>query len=259
MASRQAATKRGSGRAPHVPARAHVREPHDPPRGRRWPLAHPGAGRWPLARLGAGGTGGNERLTAETGAILILLLAVLGVTILRIGQLLWIHLFVGLLLLGPVALKLASTGYRFVRYYTFEPRYRRKGPPAPALRLLAPVVVLSTLVVFASGVALLLLGPSSRGSLLLLHKASFFLWLGVTALHVIGHLPEIQRNLLGGAELRAAVFAGASSAPRSASPPDGAGRAGRALSLTGALAAGLALALAWIPQYGPWLHYHRPH
>ena len=38
-------------------------------------------------------------------------------------------MFLGVLLIGPVALKLASTGYRFVRYYTSEPRYRRKGPP----------------------------------------------------------------------------------------------------------------------------------
>ncbi len=44
--------------------------------------------------------------------------------------------------------------------------------PPPTLRLIAPIVVASTVVVFASGVALLLLGPSSRGSLLLIHKAS---------------------------------------------------------------------------------------
>jgi hypothetical protein len=216
--------------------------------------------RAPGARRGrGGGTDGNERLTTQTGALLIVLLAVLGVTILRIGQLLWIHLFVGLLLIGPLALKLASTGYRFARYYTREPRYRRKGPPPPALRLLAPLVVLATFVVFASGVALLLLGPSSRDSLLLVHKASFVVWLGLTALHVLGHLPELQRVLLPRAELRGAVFAqvrGAHQGP--AAPP--AGGAGRALSLGGALLGGLVLALVLLPQYGPWLHYyHRFH
>jgi hypothetical protein len=36
----------------------------------------------------------------------------LGITIVRIGQLIWLHLFLGLLLLGPVGAKLASTGYR---------------------------------------------------------------------------------------------------------------------------------------------------
>jgi hypothetical protein len=206
-----------------------------------------------------GGTDGNERLTVQTGMLLIVLLAVLGVTILRIGQLLWIHLFVGLLLLGPVALKLASTGYRFTRYYTREPRYRRKGPPAPALRLLAPVVVLTTLVVFASGVALLLLGPSSRSSLLLIHKVSFFVWLGATAIHVLGHLPEIQQTFAGGGELRGAVFASATRSPRAYGAAVRAGRGGRVLSLTAALLVGLVLALVLIPRYGPWLSYHRFH
>ncbi|HSZ69514.1 MAG TPA: hypothetical protein VK756_04045 [Solirubrobacteraceae bacterium] len=213
-----------------------------------------------LTRLRAGGPDGNERLTVQSGILLIVLLAVLGVTILRIGQLLSIHLFVGLLLLGPVALKLASTGYRFVRYYTHEPRYRRKGPPAPALRVLAPLVVLSTIVVFASGVALLLLGPSSRSSLLLVHKASFFVWLAATAIHVLGHLPEVQRYLATRGELRGAVFANAAAAgERVHDTAARAGRGGRALSLSAALAAGLVLALALIPQYGPWLGYHRFH
>ncbi len=197
------------------------------------------------ARTIAGGTDGNELLTTYAGVVLFVLLAVLGVTILRIGQLLWLHLFLGLLLLGPVALKLASTGYRFVRYYTHSPSYREKGPPLVYLRMLAPVGVLSTVVVFASGVALLLLGPGSRSSLLLVHKASFFVWLAATALHVVGHLPDVGRTLAENRALRAAVFAVGGGKERTQcardanpSPDRPAGRAGHALALTGALAAG---------------------
>jgi hypothetical protein len=101
-----------------------------------------------------GGTEGNERLTVITGVLLILLLAALGVTIVFIGRLLWWHLFLGLLLIGPVVLKVASTGYRFMRYYTADPPYRRKGPPPSALRTLGPALVGLTAVVFATGVAL---------------------------------------------------------------------------------------------------------
>src|SRR5450759_5205977 len=101
------------------------------------------------------GTERNEQLTATIGVLLLLLLAVLGVTILRIGQLIWLHLFLGLLLLGPVLLKLGSTGYRFARYYIGDPAYRHKGPPELALRLLAPVGVLLTGGVFVRGVILL--------------------------------------------------------------------------------------------------------
>src|ERR1700737_2831710 len=80
-----------------------------------------------MRSLTAGGTDGNEQLTAATGVLLIALLAVLGVTIVLIGQLIAVHLFLGLLLIGPVLLKMASTGYRFVRYYTQNPPYREKG------------------------------------------------------------------------------------------------------------------------------------
>ena len=88
-------------------------------------VGRPRGGRWVLS----GGTEGNERLTVVTGALLIVLLAALGVTIVFIGRLLWWHLFLGLALMGPVALKVGSTGYRFMRYYAAEPRYRAKGLP----------------------------------------------------------------------------------------------------------------------------------
>ncbi|HEU0315871.1 MAG TPA: hypothetical protein VFR49_01000, partial [Solirubrobacteraceae bacterium] len=69
--------------------------------------------------------------------------------------LLTVHLFVGVLLVPPVLLKLGTTGYRFVHYYAGTRRYRRKGPPRPALRLIAPVLVLTTVAVLASGTVLL--------------------------------------------------------------------------------------------------------
>lgn len=196
-----------------------------------------------LASLVGGGTAGNANLTAATGLLLVLLFAVIGVTILRIGQLIWPHLFVGLLLLGPVLLKLSSTGYRFVRYYTRDPVYRRKGPPELALRLLAPFLVLTTVIVFVSGIVLMFEGPAHRGLLLLVHKASFILWLGLFGLHILGHLPGYTtafRNV-----------------PRTS---DGrkAGDAGRAISIAGALVAGAVLAIILIPQFGVWTQ-HFPH
>ena len=68
-----------------------------------------------LARLFLGGTDGNERLTANAAVVLIVLLAVEGATLLSLRSLLPVHVFVGMLLIPPVALKLASTGYRFLR------------------------------------------------------------------------------------------------------------------------------------------------
>jgi hypothetical protein len=202
-----------------------------------------------LRGLAAGGTGGNERLTSLTGAVLIVLLAVLGLTIIALSRLLWLHLFLGMLLIGPVALKLSSTGYRFVRYYTSNPAYRGKGPPPTPLRLLAPIVVLTTLVVFVSGVALLLVGPSSRVTLLPIHKVSFFIWLAFMAIHVLAHLPSIPRALgsdFGRSRLQ--------HDPVGDSGYDVPGRNGRALSLLAALSAGVLIAVLVIPQFAPWLN-----
>lgn len=186
-----------------------------------------------------GGTDGNELLTSMTGAVLIVMLAVLGITILRIHQLIWLHLFLGLVLLGPISVKMASTGYRFFRYYTRNPAYRSKGPPEPLMRLTAPIVVASTVVVFATGILLLIAGPSGRDQYLFLHKASFVIWLGATAVHVLGHLVDLQRSLLPTDE-RTAL---------SGSSP---GAAGRWLALVGALVGGVVLAIALIPQFAPW-------
>ena len=132
----------------------------------------------------SGGTDGNERLTATTGALLILLLAAEGVTILFIRPLLSLHMFLGVLLIPPAALKLASTGYRFVRYYAGNPRYRLQGPPQLVMRLLAPVLVASTGIVLSSGVVLLASGRRS-GIWVGIHKTSFIVWLAVVSVHVL--------------------------------------------------------------------------
>ena len=76
-----------------------------------------------------GGIAGNERLTGSTGAVLFVLLFVEGVTILSLDALMPLHVLVGIALIPPVLLKLASTGYRLARYYTGDATYVRRGPP----------------------------------------------------------------------------------------------------------------------------------
>src|SRR4051794_39792190 len=137
----------------------------------------------PVSRRHA--TEGNERLTALTAVVLILLLAAEGVTIVWLRPFLAVHLFVGLALIPPLALKLASTGYRFARYYTRNPAYRRKGPPPALLRWTAPGVIASTLVVLVTGVWLLLAGPPSRDAVLPFHKIGFIVWLMLMSVHVL--------------------------------------------------------------------------
>ena len=138
---------------------------------------------------------GNEQLTALTGTVLLAGFALEGLTLLALGRLLTLHMFLGVLLIGPVLLKIRSTGYRFVRYYTRSEGYVRKGPPAPIPRVLGPVVVLTSLAVLGTGVALALTGRET-GPWLFLHKASFVLWFGAMTLHVLTYAWRVPRILL---------------------------------------------------------------
>jgi hypothetical protein len=174
------------------------------------------------------------------GVVLLVLLAVIGVTILRKSQLISVHLFVGLLLIGPVALKMGSTGYRAIRYYAGAGAYRRKGPPLLALRLMAPIVAVTTVLVFASGIVLLFEDPAHRGPWGSIHKVSFIVWLIFTGLHVLGHLAEMP------AALRA------TRRPSGGLGEIGDGSAGRWIALAGVCVLGLVLAVLLIPQFAAW-------
>jgi hypothetical protein len=185
------------------------------------------------------GVASNARLTASNAAVLLVLLAAEGVTILRVRQLVTPHVFIGMLLIPPVLLKIGSTGYRFVRYYLRSPAYRRKGPPQALLRLLGPVVVLLTAAVLASGVALVLAGPAWSRQLLFVHKASFVLWFFAMTVHVLGHLAEVAR-LAPRDWLR-----------RTRREVRGAGS--RQWLIAGSLVAGALLGLAMLDRVGPWL------
>jgi hypothetical protein len=196
------------------------------------------------ARRAHEGVESNARLTASTAVVLFVLLAAEGVTILKVHSLLAPHVFIGMLLVPPVLLKIGSTTYRFVRYYRGSPAYRRKGPPPVLLRLLGPFVVASTVVVLASGIALVLAPRSVRQPLLLLHKASFVLWFGAMAIHVIGHLADTAR-LAPRDWLR-----------RTRTDVRGAGL--RQWAVVASVVLGIPLGLLFLGRVGPYVHHEAP-
>jgi hypothetical protein len=187
----------------------------------------------------SGGAEGNERLTAMTGAVLLILLAVECYTILRIGRLITLHVFLGMLLLGPVTLKAGSVLYRFVRYYTGSAPYRRKGPPALLLRLIGPIIMLLTACVFGSGIMLAVTGPSygPPSGWLVVHRISFFAWLFFIAIHVLAHVPRLPGLLA--AEARGAMEVLGT-------------RGTRLALLIASLLAGLVIALLTVHLAGKW-------
>jgi hypothetical protein len=188
-----------------------------------------------------GGAEGNERLTGLTGMVLLVLFAAEGFTIVAVRQMLTLHFFVGMLLIGPVLLKLCSTIYRFIRYYGGGAEYRRKGPPALPLRVLGPFVILTSLAVIGTGIMLALTGPGSS-IWLLAHKAVFVLWFGAMTIHVLAYVWRLPRlvgsDLARQAGYRAEQVLG--------------GRAARWLLLTASLLTGLLLAVVTVHLAGPW-------
>jgi len=148
---------------------------------------------------GGGGPAGNARLTAVTGMVLLAGFVAELVTLLDVSGLIDWHVAIGVLLVPPALLKTASTGWRIIRYYAGSRVYRASGPPPMLLRLLGPAVVLSTLGLLGSGLALIALGPdASRHTLvrtlgqrvdaITLHQAFFACWSVATGLHVLARL-----------------------------------------------------------------------
>jgi hypothetical protein len=181
----------------------------------------------------------NARLTGGMAAVLFVLLAAEGVTILQIRGLLPEHVFIGMLLVPPVLVKTASTMYRFGRYYLGTPAFRRKGPPPALLRLLGPFVVLLTFAVLGTGIALMLVPPSLRGQLLTLHKVTFILWIIAMTVHVLGHLAETARL-----------------APRDwmrRTRRQVTGASARQWTIAASLVAGVLLGLLFLGRVAPWL------
>jgi hypothetical protein len=176
--------------------------------------------------------------------VLLVLLAGETVTTVALQVDLPVHIFLGLLLIPPVALKLASTGWRFLRYYTNNQPYRFQGPPRLVLRILAPFLVVSSLILFGSGVALIIAGHGG-GALLQLHVVSFAVWGVLMAVHVLAYLTHVL--VVGVADWR----------PQAAPVVPGAPH--RRAALTGALLAGLILALGTWPAQQAWLGHRREH
>jgi hypothetical protein len=198
-----------------------------------------------LRRIRSGGPAGNERLTSTIGLVLIGLLGAEAATAIDLHDLLPTHLFLGLFLLGPVAMKLATTGWRFARYYLRSEAYRLLGPPQILLRMLAPLLVASALVLFGTGVAFLVVGHGG-GMLLTLHAVSFVVFGVVVSLHTLAYLTRVLRD--GSADWRTWR-------------PTLAGASARRVAALSALAAGAVVALATLSVQGTWLsaRHHRHH
>jgi hypothetical protein len=121
---------------------------------------------------------------------LILLIAELATVVLGAASVLSLHAAIGLILVPPVVVKLASTTWRMVNYYLGTAAYTHRGPPPALARVLGPILSLTIVLVLASGGALIL-GPSSlHQTALQVHKVTFYLALLLIVAHLAMHLTQ---------------------------------------------------------------------
>ena len=189
---------------------------------------------------------GNERLTAGAGILLLVLTAVeLGTIPFGVHRFMSLHVFVGFVLIPPVLLKLASTGWRFARYYGGDRAYTLRGPPRLAMRLLAPLLVAATAVLFASGVAMGILHGPALTVARRLHGPASVIWIVVVGVHVLVYL---RRALISSSE---------DLAPSSRASVRGA--SARAYLLATAVVSGVVIGIATVPAQHHWVNLQRHH
>jgi len=174
----------------------------------------------------------NERLTSAVGLTLLALAAVELLTlVLGLQHFLSWHVFVGFVLLPPIGLKLVSVGWRFLQYYTGDEEYRLKGPPHIVMRVLAPLLIAFTVLLFGSGVAIGLVHGHALQLARRVHGPAALGWTILLGLHVLVYL---QRAVRGALVRRGALVAAT-------------------------LAAGFALGIATLPVDHDWLRLPPKH
>ena len=188
---------------------------------------------------------GNARLTALVGLLLLGPVAVeLATIVLGVHSFMSLHVFVGLALIPPVLLKLASTGWRFARYYTRSDAYVEHGTPQIAMRLLAPLFIAATVVLFASGVAMGFLHGHALEDARRLHGPASVVWLVLFGIHVLVYL---RRAVISS---RSEVKADGRSVP---------GRRRRGYVIAIAVLSGLVIGAATVPAQHRWVRLPREH
>jgi hypothetical protein len=189
---------------------------------------------------------GNERLTAVIGLLLLVPIFVEVVTVLLgVHTFMSVHVFVGLALIPPVLLKLGSTAWRFARYYTRSRPYVALGPPQIAMRLVAPLFVAATIVLFGSGITMGFVHGEALDVARRLHGPASVIWLLLLGLHVLVYFTRAVKRTAEDA------------LPERRSRARGA--AARAAGVVVAVVSGLVIAAAAVPAQHRWIDIPRDH
>jgi hypothetical protein len=177
-------------------------------------------------------------------AILILFVIEVVTVVLRVTNVLSLHIAIGLLLVPPVLLKLGSTTWRLANYYRGMSAYRQRGAPPMLLRVLGPILGILTTLLLASGIALIV-GPGwMHTGALAIHKVTYYLALVAVAIHARAHFTEAVHLTARDIARRARILVP--------------GVRYRWTAVVSGLLLGALIALALTGQATPYLHHYYP-
>jgi|GEM_PF-1809769 len=139
-----------------------------------------------------------SRGSALFGTALAILFVVEVLTVPIMSHAIAWHIAVGLIAVPLLVGKLTYSSLRFIGYYRGDERYRQAGVPWFPLRVLAPFLVITTVLVIGSGVELDVAGPTSF-SATFLAPAHFLLsvvWFLLMAFHVAAYFNRAARSTM---------------------------------------------------------------
>lgn len=151
-----------------------------------------------------------------------------------------VHFFIGFMLIPLTGLKILSTVYRFLRYYTGDRAYKNAGAPHLLARAIAPLLILSLLVVMVSGVEMWSFANQFGVAWIPVHVFSSIAFTALLAVHIGLHVREAHRE----AALDLAAVPTTKGAMGEGIGSDRRNRVARRTVLATGLASGLALAVS---------------
>ena len=131
----------------------------------------------------------EARFSALFGITLLVIFMAEIMTVPFIAGAVGVHIVIGLIAVPLVLGKLAISTYRFTRFYAGDTEFVEAGPPWLPMRLIAPLLVATTVLVIGSGIEIVVAGPSSFSDTFLgaAHTLLSLIWFFLLGLHALAY------------------------------------------------------------------------
>jgi hypothetical protein len=118
------------------------------------------------------------------------------VTVAFLPEALILHIAIGSILGVLIIVKLILNAYRYLGYLKHDHDFRQAGTPRLIMRILSLPLVVTTIVVLGTGMAMVLTGPTAFATSFLATAHALFaiIWLGLLGYHTFGYWHRSARS-----------------------------------------------------------------